>query len=194
MLKLKHLSLLLQTRLLPRWRFNYELLPTLTLELDALFAADCSFKFDQPAGWPNHFLKWLRDPGRDNWQHHSRPCFLWPKSTYKSQAKPCPCRRKLSYKWSLDLRNHPDPTKRAEFKQALSQVNHYMKQHRARYGFILSDRELVAIRRLDGRGNLELSASIPWNESGTITQPRLTVLLGLWYLNILAANDQGWSL
>lgn len=81
-----------------------------------------------------------------------------------------------------------------EFKQVLSQVNFYMKQHHARYSFILTDRELVAIRRLDRNGNLELSASIPCTTKGTASQPRLTVLLGLWYLGMLAANDQGWFL
>lgn len=36
--------------------------------------------------------------------------------------------------------------------QVLSQVNFYMKQHHARYGFVLTDLELVAIRRLDRNG------------------------------------------
>lgn len=69
-----------------------------------------------------------------------------------------------------------------------------MKQHHARYSFILTDCELVAIQRLDRNGNLELLASIPWTTKGTASQPRLTVLLGLRYLGMLAANDQGWFL
>ncbi|PGH33761.1 hypothetical protein GX50_03418 [[Emmonsia] crescens] len=97
---------------------------------------------------------------------------------------------KPSYKWSMGLRNHPTPSKRTEFKQVLSQVNFYMKQHHARYSFILTDRELVAVRRLDRNGNLQLSDSIPWTARGTASQPQLTVLLGLWYLSMLASRDQ----
>ncbi|KKZ60906.1 hypothetical protein EMCG_00667 [[Emmonsia] crescens] len=97
---------------------------------------------------------------------------------------------KPSYKWSMGLRNHPTPSKRTEFKQVLSQVNFYMKQHHACYSFILTNRELVAVRRLDRNGNLQLSDSIPWTARGTASQPRLTVLLGLWYLCMLASRDQ----
>ncbi|KAJ9226839.1 hypothetical protein DTO027B5_2055 [Paecilomyces variotii] len=101
---------------------------------------------------------------------------------------------KPSYKWSLAQRNGPRPSIQNEFKQVLSQVNFYMKQHHARYSFILTDAELVAIRRLDRNGNLELSPSIPWTTKGTDEGPQLTVLLGLWYLGILASRDQDWFL
>ncbi|KAE8151286.1 hypothetical protein BDV25DRAFT_128890 [Aspergillus avenaceus] len=101
---------------------------------------------------------------------------------------------KPSYKWSLDMRNNHNPSIRLEFKQVLSQVNFYMMQHHARYGFIITDRELVAVRRLDRNGNLELSASISWTMKGTASQPRLTVLLAIWYLGMLTANNQGWYL
>ena len=66
-----------------------------------------------------------------------------------------------------------------------------MKQHHARYSFIVIDSELVAIRRLDRDGNLELSASVPWTSSGIVAQPKLTVLLAMWYLGMLASDDQG---
>lgn len=103
--------------------------------------------------------------------------------TFPSTTRPnrAPADIKPSYKWGLDLRNSPDPNAAMEFKQALSQVNHYMKQHHARYRFIITDRELVAIRRLDRNGNLELSSSIPWTSRGTTAQPQLTVLqCGTW--------------
>ncbi|RAL00835.1 uncharacterized protein BO80DRAFT_455362 [Aspergillus ibericus CBS 121593] len=86
------------------------------------------------------------------------------------------------FKWSSGLRNHPNP------------INYYMKQHHARYGYIITDRELVAIRRLDEDGNLELSTPISWIAKGTASELRLTVLLGIWYLGILAANNQVWYL
>lgn len=112
-----------------------------------------------------------------------------PAATRTNQA---PGDIKPSYKWSLDMRNTPNPRIRTEFKQALSQVNFYMKQHHARYGFILTDTELVAIRRLDKNGNIQLSSSIPLTTSGTASRPKLTVLLGLWYLGMLAADNHGW--
>lgn len=80
---------------------------------------------------------------------------------------------------------------RTEYRQALSQVNWYMKQHHSRYGFLLTDQELVVLRRLDSHGNLELAPPIPFTAGGTVAQPRMTVLLALWYLGMLAAQDQG---
>ena len=120
--------------------------------------------------------------------------FFDPNLPLKTRPNRAPGVIKPSYKWSLNQRNSPDPSLRTEFKQVLSRVNFYMKQHRARYGFILTDCELVAIRRLDGNGNLDLSASIPWTSSGTAQNPQLAVALGLWYLGMLAANDQEWFL
>ncbi|KAF5854837.1 hypothetical protein ETB97_011116 [Aspergillus alliaceus] len=120
--------------------------------------------------------------------------FFDPNLPAKTRPNRAPGDIKPSYKWSLGLRNHPNPSNRMEFKQVLSQVNFYMRQHNTRYGFVLTDCELVAVRRLDRNGNLELSASIPWTAKGSASQPQLTVLLGLGYLGMLAANDQGWAL
>ncbi|KAK2810897.1 hypothetical protein FQN50_002488 [Emmonsiellopsis sp. PD_5] len=103
---------------------------------------------------------------------------------------------KPSWKWSNSLRDGT-PYEQKEFKQVLSQVNHYMKQHQARYGLVLTDRELVAIRRLNYDGDIELSRPIPWDTRGTVEHPRLTVLLALWYIGMLAAQDEGdesWQL
>ncbi|PGG98575.1 hypothetical protein AJ79_08828 [Helicocarpus griseus UAMH5409] len=55
--------------------------------------------------------------------------------------------------------------------RTVSRVNSYMKQHHARYSFVLTVLELVAVRRLDRDGNLQLSDSIPWTASGTTSQP-----------------------
>lgn len=104
---------------------------------------------------------------------------------------------KPSWKWTSALATDNATANRTRYKQVLAQVNYYMKQHQTRYGFILTDRELVAIRRLDYEGNLELAAPIPFATRGTVQQPQLTVLLALWYLGMLAAQDQGadyWSL
>ncbi|KAK2736310.1 hypothetical protein FQN55_001696 [Onygenales sp. PD_40] len=103
---------------------------------------------------------------------------------------------KPSWKWSNALRNGT-AYEQKEFKQVLSQVNHYMKQHRARYGLVLTNEELVAIRRRNYDGDIELSRPIPWDTRGTAQHPCLTVLLALWYLGMLAAQDEGaepWQL
>ena len=75
--------------------------------------------------------------------------------------------------------------------QVLSQVNYYMGQHHTRYGFILTDTELVPVKRLDGNGNLLVAQAIPWEAQGP---GRLTILLGLWYLGMLGAADDDWRL
>ncbi|KAL2847039.1 hypothetical protein BJX68DRAFT_268339 [Aspergillus pseudodeflectus] len=103
---------------------------------------------------------------------------------------------KPHWKWHTNMQ-FGSPTEQAEYRQALSQVNWYMKQNQTRYGFIMTDHELVAIRRLDDNGNLELSPPIPWDAQGTVAQPRMTVLLALWYLGMLASQNQGagqWKL
>ena len=64
---------------------------------------------------------------------------------------------KPSWKWSTAMAIGTVHD-RNEFCQVLSHINHYMKQHGFRYSFILTDNELVMIRRLDGNGNLELLA------------------------------------
>jgi hypothetical protein len=114
-----------------------------------------------------------------------------PQANGHSRPNRAPGDVKPSWKWSMGLRNSPDPMERTEFKQALSQVNHYMKLHHARYGFIITDLELVAIRRLDNNGNLELSAPIPMRTQGNANHPSLTPLLALWYLGMLASGDAG---
>ncbi|KKZ67176.1 hypothetical protein EMCG_07121 [[Emmonsia] crescens] len=64
-------------------------------------------------------------------------------------------------------------------------------RHNARYGFVLTDTELVPIRRLDANGNLLVARAIPWEVAGP---GRLTILLGLWYLGMLGAADDDWQL
>ena len=69
-----------------------------------------------------------------------------------------------------------------------------MKGMGSQYGFILTDQGLVCIRRRDVAGRLDLAAPIPWDAQGTVNQPQMTVLMGLWYLGMLAAEDQQWHL
>jgi hypothetical protein len=109
----------------------------------------------------------------------------------ESRPNRAPGDMKPSWKWTSALRNDPLRNRRDQFKQALSQINWYMKQHHTQYGYILTDTELVAVRRLGRNGNIELSAPIAWTTHGDAVHPQLTVLLALWYLGMLASEDQG---
>lgn len=100
---------------------------------------------------------------------------------------------KPSWKWSTALATHPLLGIRNEYRQALSQVNWYMKQHNSRHGFLLTNRELVVFRRVDDSGNLELVPPIPFTSGGTAEQPQMTVLLALWYLGMIGAQG-GWHM
>ncbi|EDN06288.1 predicted protein [Histoplasma mississippiense (nom. inval.)] len=98
---------------------------------------------------------------------------------------------KPSWKWTSNLRNSLLPAGRRECRQVLSQLNFYMKQHHARYGYIITDLELVPVRRRDDVGNLDLAQPIPWNARGNPGNEQLTVMLALWYLGMLAAQNNG---
>ncbi|KAJ5707371.1 hypothetical protein N7488_007172 [Penicillium malachiteum] len=82
---------------------------------------------------------------------------------------------KVSWKWRSSMQFSQDLADRREYKQVLAQVNFYMDQHNARHGFVLSDIELVAVKRLDGNGRLAVATPIPWRSGGM----QLSVLLGL---------------
>ena len=101
---------------------------------------------------------------------------------------------KPSWKWKHDLGASVNRKDQREFKKVLAQVNYYMIQHGSRYGFIITNVELVALRRRDNNGNMELSQPIPWTARGDMAQPQLTVLLGLWYLGMLASDNVNWHL
>lgn len=95
---------------------------------------------------------------------------------------------KPSWKWKYAMRNGTE-NERKEFRQALSQVNFYMIQNHAKYGFIITDDELILIRRRDNMGNLDLSGRIPLNETGNAQRPKLTPHLALWWLGMITAGN-----
>lgn len=102
---------------------------------------------------------------------------------------------KPSYKWRSVWRGfETDSIPEKEYRQVLSQVNFYMKQHKARYSFIITDQEFVAVQRINDNGHLLVSEPISWETQGTAQQPRLTLLLAWWYLCMLAADEQQWRL
>ncbi|KAL1995198.1 hypothetical protein VTN49DRAFT_1385 [Thermomyces lanuginosus] len=127
--------------------------------------------------------------------NNSVPDFAYFATNQPASARPnrAPGELKPSFKWSSTQRNSPSARCQREFRQALSELNWYMRQNNAHYGFILTDRELVTIRRVDNSRRLELSESIPWAAAGSAAQPRLTVPLALWYLGMLASDDELWK-
>lgn len=98
---------------------------------------------------------------------------------------------KVSWKWRSSMRFSQNLAGQREYKQALAQLNFYMDQHRARYGFLLTNAELVAVKRLDSEGRLAVATPILWTSGGV---GQLSVLLGLWYIGMLAAEDDHWAL
>ncbi|EEQ84663.2 uncharacterized protein BDCG_07932 [Blastomyces dermatitidis ER-3] len=53
------------------------------------------------------------------------------------------------------------------------------------------NRAPVPVRRRDDDDNLDLAQPIPWNARGSPGNEQLTVMLVLWYLGMLAAQNNG---
>ena len=98
---------------------------------------------------------------------------------------------KPSIKWRTDMRDGPRDW---QFRQVLSQLNSYMNEFETQCGFIITDQELLLVRRRDTRGGLDLAPPISWTTRGSAATPRMTVLMALWYLAMLAADDGDWCL
>ncbi|TGJ64450.1 hypothetical protein EYR41_010503 [Orbilia oligospora] len=92
--------------------------------------------------------------------------------------------------------------KRREFLQVLSQLQRYMREHNTRYGYVLTEQELVCVRLATDAENrpifgcLDIANPIQWNQHGT---NRLTICLSLWFLHFLAKRDPlpdwaGWEI
>ncbi|WKT44421.1 hypothetical protein QSH57_009274 [Fusarium oxysporum f. sp. vasinfectum] len=89
--------------------------------------------------------------------------------------------------------------KRVEYLRGLSAIHHAMREHGCRYGFILTEIELVLVRNGTAStpffGDLEvtsvqLAASAPEGDASTLPhETPLTACLALWGLCQLAADD-----
>ncbi|KAK3191484.1 hypothetical protein K4F52_002299 [Lecanicillium sp. MT-2017a] len=103
---------------------------------------------------------------------------------------------KPSWKWRSAYRTYTyDARLERDFRKVIAQINFYMEQHNTRYGFILTDLELVAVKRI-GKGHVAISKSIPWTAGEAMageTAEGMTVLLGLWYLGMLASQENGYK-
>ncbi|MCJ1307500.1 hypothetical protein MMC25_001146 [Agyrium rufum] len=113
-------------------------------------------------------------------------------------------------RWNTAMRRDT-PVKRVEYLQALAQLHSHMRAHSCRYGFIMTEIELVCVRAgtedTPYFGHLELSAPISLsafdngedyddeedveNEDGPSSQQRqpMTACLALWYLHMLARDQ-----
>jgi hypothetical protein len=67
---------------------------------------------------------------------------------------------KLHSGWKHSMWRHVD-SQGADFRQVLSQVNFYMTQNACKYGFVITEREVVAVYRPGRKGLLKLSGSFP---------------------------------
>lgn len=121
--------------------------------------------------------------------------FFEPSLPMVTRPNRAPGEIKPSWKWAFAMQDlNYTPGERKEFKKVLSQVNYYMSDQGARYGFVITDRELVAIRRLNNVTDLQLSNPVPWSPQENTEQPQLTILLALWYIGMLASDDTNWRL
>ena len=102
-------------------------------------------------------------------------------------------------RWNTGMR-HEAPHKKVVYLEGLSHLHRYMREHQCRYGFIMTETELVCARAATDEndmpyfGALELCPTIE-----TRTQDGLTACLALWYLHMLAKDEplpgqSGWKL
>lgn len=117
--------------------------------------------------------------------------FVTLEGTYADSSNRAPGVLKVSWKWCSDHRSSQNTLFEEQYRKVLSRVNFHMGLHNARHGFVLTNTELVAVKRLDKNGRLAVSSSIPWKAGG---HGQLTVLMGLWYLGMLAAEETNWTL
>ncbi|KAI9762710.1 MAG: hypothetical protein M1840_001177 [Geoglossum simile] len=94
-------------------------------------------------------------------------------------------------RWNTGMRAE-SPHKQVEYLQGLAHLHRHMREHGTRYGYIITEIELVCVRAHSDSsstpyfGFLELATAIQLNVSGP---GRLTACLALWYLHMLAKEQ-----
>jgi hypothetical protein len=133
--------------------------------------------------------------GRTGGSSADRVGLLYPAQECESPEEPPELRSvgeiKPSWKWTLELQTaEPNRPGNIEFRQVLSQVHHYMNVHETRYGYVLTDREFVAIRRCGQKfGDIMISKPVLWEEDGS---QGMSLALASWFLHMLAGDDKEW--
>ncbi|KAA8912587.1 hypothetical protein FN846DRAFT_903465 [Sphaerosporella brunnea] len=99
---------------------------------------------------------------------------------------------KVSWKWRSEWRDAPrSSTQNLEYRQVLSQLNYYMNRDNCRWGYVVTDREFVALQRGPEFGALKVAEAVRL-EGG---DRDWGVALAAWHLHMMAALDGGeWSL
>ena len=101
--------------------------------------------------------------------------------------------------WNSGMRNGTAPDK-VNYLRGLARLHHFMREHGCRYGFIITEIELVCVRAgvakdsdstLPLFGCLEVAQAIQIATSGKDSNGNLqmTVGLALWYLHMLAKEQ-----
>ncbi|MCJ1340672.1 hypothetical protein MMC09_005968 [Bachmanniomyces sp. S44760] len=99
--------------------------------------------------------------------------------------------------WNTGMRTE-SPNSKVYYLKGLSHLHHCMREHQCRYGFIMTEIELVCVRAgtedVPNFGSLELTPTIAMN-----THDGLTACMALWYLHMLAKEEPlprqcGWKL
>ena len=95
---------------------------------------------------------------------------------------------KLSWNYNSNWCQGQDPAERDTARQVLSQIVFYMSEWDLRYGFITTDQEFVAVRRVGSNyGDIEISKGIPWTSSGG---RGMTVSFAIFMLYLKASHDR----
>ncbi|KAL8865758.1 MAG: hypothetical protein Q9174_006712, partial [Haloplaca sp. 1 TL-2023] len=98
--------------------------------------------------------------------------------------------------WNTGMR-HGNAQKQVYYLTGLSHIHRYMREHSCRYGFIMTEIELVCFRlgteEIPYFGFLEVAATIELS-----AKEGLTACLALWYLHMLAKDEPlpgqlGWK-
>ncbi|PWY77287.1 hypothetical protein BO94DRAFT_626886 [Aspergillus sclerotioniger CBS 115572] len=116
--------------------------------------------------------------------------FFVPSDSFDSCPNRCPGELKVSWTWKSEWRYSTNPDCVRGYKEGLARLNYYMREHKARYGCILTEAEIVAVRRLEEDGHLAVSDAVDRSAHG---EGVLTVCLVLWYMGMLAARSD-WEL
>ncbi|KAI9759807.1 MAG: hypothetical protein M4579_002106 [Chaenotheca gracillima] len=102
-------------------------------------------------------------------------------------------------RWNTGMRAEA-PHKKVEYLLGLAHLHRHMREHSCRYGFIITEIELVCVRAgvesIPNFGLLELSPAIQLNAHGV---DAFTAPLALWYLHMLAKEQPlpgqpGWHI
>ena len=101
--------------------------------------------------------------------------------------------------WNTGMRSD-GPSAQIEYLRVLALLHRFMREHNCRYGFIMTEIELVCVRAglevVPHFGFVELSAPVQLNSYGP---GKMTAGLALWYLHMLAKNQNlpgqcGWKI